>query len=100
MQPLELTHETARFNGADYDPERDNIRLTSQLGRVFALMRDGVERSLEEIALATGDPVTSISAQLRHLRKPRFGEHLVTKRHLGRGFYKYKLIVNNQKTEG
>lgn len=28
-----------RFNGADYQPERDNARLTGQLLRVFDCMK-------------------------------------------------------------
>jgi len=91
---LDIDHKTARFNGPDYDSARDNIRLTSQTSRIFALMRDGKPRSLTEISVSTGDPESSVSAQLRHLRKPRFGGHTVTKQHFGRGLYKYALSVN------
>ncbi len=83
-----------RFDGSVYDPARDDGRLRRQLGRVYALMRDGRWRTLFEIAEATGDPQTSISAQLRHLRKPRFGGHDVQKRRrtaLG-GTYEYRLV--------
>jgi hypothetical protein len=73
--------ETApRFNGVVYDPALDDGRLRRQIGRVFALMSDGAWRSLQEIADATGDPHASLSAQLRHLRKRRFGGHTVEKR--------------------
>jgi hypothetical protein len=64
------------------------------------LMSDGYWRTLDEIAHATGDPHASISAQLRHLRKPRFGAYVVEKRHRGapaRGLYEYRLLV--RKTE-
>ena len=37
-------------------------------------------RSLAEIAAHTGFPEASVSAQLRHLRKPRFGGFEVSKR--------------------
>ena len=80
------------FNGPDYVPVRDNARLKSQLQRVFGLMRDGKWRSLADISLITGDPPASISAQLRHLRKPRFGGYLVDKNYLGNGLYLYRVL--------
>ena len=83
-----------RFNGPCYNPAHDNIRLTGQIKRVFDLMRDGRWRTLDEIAQATGDPHASVSAQLRHLRKPRFGSFIVEKRSRGerdRGLWEYKL---------
>ena len=81
------------LNGPDYVPPRDDHRLTRQHERIFGLMRDGVWRSLAEIEAATGDPPASVSAQLRHLRKPRFGGHTVAKRYAGDGLFLYRLIV-------
>lgn len=86
--------ENPRFNGADYVPERDNSRLKSQLDRVRSCMTDGEWRTLEQISAITGDPPASISAQLRHLRKDRFGAHTVNRKHEGNGLYKYQLILN------
>ena len=80
------------FNGSDYVPKRDDVRLSGQIERVWDYMKGGTPRSLSAIASATGDPEASISAQLRHLRKPRFGGHTVTKQYLGSGLYVYKLI--------
>ena len=87
------------FNGADYQPTRDNPRLTTQYKRIFHLMRDGVPRTLNEIANDTGDPESSISAQLRHMRKERFGRHFVKREHLGGGLYSYALILNGGEQE-
>lgn len=87
-------HDYPRFNGSDYNRKYDDTRLTGQLHRIFTLMKDGSWRTLQEIALATGDPQASISAQLRHLRKPRFGSFTVHKRSRGersRGLYEYKV---------
>jgi hypothetical protein len=56
-------------------------------------MKDGQWRTLEQIADMTGDPTPSVSAQLRHLRKPRFGSHTVDRRHVGGGLYEYRLEV-------
>jgi hypothetical protein len=81
-----------RFNGADYVPARDNGRLTKQLTRIYELMSDHEWRTLVQIEEVTGDPTPSISAQLRHLRKERFGSHVIDKRHLGNGLYEYRLV--------
>jgi hypothetical protein len=86
-----------RFDGSDYLPERDDARLTGQLLRVWSAMEHGVWRTLDQLAEITNDPPASISAQLRHLRKPRFGAHQIQKEHLGNGLYRYRVIPN--KTE-
>ena len=81
-----------RFDGADYVAKRDNARLTGQILRVWECMADGKWRTLREIADITGDPEPSVSAQLRHLRKERFGAHTIEREHIERGLYKYRLI--------
>ena len=84
------------FNGPAYDRQHDQARLAGQLARVFVLMCDGVWRTLDEIAGLTGDPPASISAQLRHLRKERFGAHTVDRRtrgHRSSALYEYRLVV-------
>lgn len=86
--------KTSHFNGADYKHERDSKRLTNQYNRIFNLMADGKFRSLSEIAALTGHHESSISAQLRHMRKPRFGSHTVNRSYKGKGLYEYQLIVN------
>jgi len=86
-----MTHQ---FDGADYQPLRDDPRLNTQYKRIFRLMRDGVARTLSEIAKDTGDPEASVSAQLRHMRKERFGWHFVKREYLGNGLYSYALILN------
>lgn len=88
---------TDRFNGSDYEPTRDDARLTGQLLRVWEATKDGRWRTLDQIAGMTGDPQASISAQLRHLRKPRFGAHKVEKEYLGNGLYQYRVIINNER---
>lgn len=80
-----------RFDGPDVN-DTDVKRLTHQHERLFELMSDGVWRSLPVIAHRTGDPEASISAQLRHLRKPRFGGHTVDRRRSeGGGLWEYRL---------
>jgi hypothetical protein len=82
-----------RFNGADYVPERDNARLTGQLLRIWNVVCDGEWRTLSEISQITGDPEASISAQLRHLRKPRFGGYEVEREHVKDGLYRYRVLT-------
>lgn len=94
MREPSLFDTAPRFDGACFDPAFDQARLTKQLGRVFDAMRDGAWRTLQEIADLTGDPHASISAQLRHLRKPRFGGYTVEKRRRGlleHGLYEYRI---------
>jgi hypothetical protein len=86
-----MTSFEPRFDGADYDAQRDWTRLTTQLGRVHECMSDGRWRSLDDIARATGDPQASISAQLRNLRKKRFGGHTVEKKHIKGGHFVYRV---------
>jgi len=80
------------FDGPSDEPDRDE-RLGRQLDDIRALMRDGQWRTLAQIETATGHPPASISAQLRHLRKPRFGAHVVNKRHIGHGLYEYQVLL-------
>ncbi len=87
-----MTNEP-RFDGSDYVRSRDDARLSKQYLRVFDLMKDGRPRSLVLIAKTTGDPPASVSAQLRHMRKPRFGGHTVEKEYRVHGIYHYRLIV-------
>ena len=90
---LPVPAEGLRFNGPTYDSGLDQARLTGQILRIYDLMRDGCWRSLPEIHEATGDPEASISAQLRHLRKPRFGQHDVQKQRRGvGGLWEYRVI--------
>lgn len=86
------------FNGADYQGSIDFARLARQHERIRDLMIDGVWRTLGEIAAQTRDPEASISAQLRHLRKPRFGAWIVERRRRGeaiRGLYEYQLRASD-----
>lgn len=89
------TDEPPGFNGPYYDPTHDDARLTKQHDRIKAVMLDGAWRTLAEIEKLTGDPPASISAQLRHFRKKRFGSWNVEVRSKGvreDGLYEYRLL--------
>lgn len=83
-----------RFNGSDYVPERDNERLRGQILRVFQATEGERWLTLGELQQITGDPQASISAQLRHLRKDRFGGHVIEKRLRDGipGWYEYRRL--------
>ena len=88
-----------RFDGSDYDPRYDKARLTGQILRIFKAIKDGSWNTLVEIQDLTGDPQASISAQLRNLRKERFGSYLIEKRYRGdraNGLWEYRLIVEKK----
>jgi hypothetical protein len=88
---LPIAPPPGKFNGSDYVPTRDDVRLRGQQLRIWELMRDHRWRTLQQISEATGDPEASISAQLRHLRKPRFGGFTINKEHLGNGLFQYRI---------
>ena len=89
-----------RFDGPAYEPAHDQARLSGQIARVWTVMGDRSWRTLNEIASLTGDPPASVSAQLRHLRKERFGGHTIERQargDRGDGLWEYRLIVNEQR---
>jgi hypothetical protein len=75
------------FSGPVYDESADYKRLSFQHERIRDLMLDGKWRTIREIALRTCDPENSIQAQLRHLRKPRFGGFIVDRRRRSTGVW-------------
>jgi len=81
-----------QFDGATYSPERDHERLATQLERVKLLMRDGRWRTLRDISKLTDTPEASASAQLRNLRKPRFGGYTIERRYIDNGLYEYRVL--------
>lgn len=90
------TSESPGFNGPHYDPKADDPRLMRQHERIKRVMLDGAWRTLREIAKLTGDPEASISAQLRHLRKKRFGSWDIRTEPTGNredGLFRYRLLV-------
>ncbi len=91
QEPLSAP-ERAHFDGDDYNPFRDDARLTGQIRRVWAVMRDGNWRTVNEICRLTGDPAPSVLAQLGHLRKEKFGAYLVDRRRVTEtGLYEYRV---------
>jgi hypothetical protein len=88
--------QSPRFDGDVYQHAMDFSRLKGQILRVYQLMQDGRWRTLDEIAKSTGDPVASVSSQLRHLRKPRFGAHVVNRRSREGALFEYQLDLRGE----
>jgi hypothetical protein len=80
------------FDGETHDPRLDHDRLKKQIGRVWSAMSDGGWRTLSEIAAVTGDPEASISARLRDLRKPRFGDYKMESRRRTDALWEYRIL--------
>ena len=94
-----MNNTTTHYPGPD-DPGKSE-RLSHQHTAIKELMSDGQWRTLEQIshaveAMGVRCPPASASAQLRHLRKERFGGHTVKKVHRGNGLYEYQLVVTKQ----
>ncbi len=91
------------FNGPEYDSLSDFKRLKTQQDRIKAVMSDQQWRTLEQIAKLTGDHEASISAQLRHLRKIKFGAYIVERRPHGDrafGLFEYRVVENGNGKQG
>lgn len=86
----------SRREGVDIIPARDSSRLQAQMQQIKKVMEDGRWHTLSEIETKTGYPQASISAQLRHLRKPKFGSHIIERRYVESGLYEYRLRQDGQ----
>ena len=65
--------------GPAYSKEKDGKRIAKQIDAIKDYMLSVGWKTLAEIEEALGYPQASISAQLRHLRKERFGSYQVDK---------------------
>jgi hypothetical protein len=84
------------------DSEQLNTPMSGQLLRVFRALESEAWLTLPEIHSQTQDPVSSISAQIRHLRKPEHGSHIIKKRRRGaaeRGLFEYRLFSSKPEPE-
>lgn len=87
------------FNGPAYTPEYDLARLSSQQAKVKAVMGDGNWHTIEEVTRLVGGGESSVSAQIRHLKKPRFGSNTIDRRRRGdksQGLFEYRLVLEIQ----
>lgn len=81
------------FDGATYDRAADHERLGGQMVRVLKVMMSGRWTTLNDLAAITEAPHASVSAQLRNLRKRKFGGYRIDRRHVKDGLYEYRLVL-------
>jgi hypothetical protein len=81
------------FDGPEYDVSRDDVRLTGQIEVIWRFMTSHESWcTVDQIVNRTGYPANSVQAQLRNLRKPRFGSYLVERRRVTEsGLYEYRV---------
>ncbi len=80
--------------GPAYDKEIDGKRITKQHETIRdCMIKSGTWWTLSQLRKFLQYPEASISAQLRHLRKPRFGSYRVDKRRRvsDKGTWEYKV---------
>ncbi len=80
------------FDGATFDPEKDEARLTGQLLRVYECLKDGQWWTLQRLKVTAGGSEAGCSARIRDLRKPRWGAHRIERRRVNEsGLWEYRL---------
>ena len=87
----------APFDGDDYVDSRDRQRLKGQMQRVYNCLNDYRWWTVDDICRVTGDRNgASISAQIRNLRKPKFGAYIIEKEHKRNGLYAFRMLPQEE----
>ena len=82
----------SKIDGETFDEARDGTRLTGQHAAVYALMQDQRWRTLGQISEVVSGSEAGVSARLRDLRKNKFGNFKVERRHIQRGLWEYRVL--------
>lgn len=90
--PLMYRH----FSGKAVRTMDDHNRLEKQFVAIMRVMMDGKWRTVHEIHQLTSFLHTSISAQLRNLRKIGFGSHTVKSNERAPDLYEFQVILNQK----
>lgn len=89
----QLVDFVSEFDGRHYDPEKDRERLTCQMKGVLECLLPGKWLTVSELSNKTNYPEPSISAQLRNMRKVKFGGLDIPGRYRkGTRIFEYRLI--------
>lgn len=91
LQQERIRQSRRKTFGPAYDPDLDGERLANQHEAIRDYMLARKWRTLAEIEERLHYPQASISAQLRHLRKPEFGSYILTKRRRSGGTWEYRI---------
>lgn len=73
------------------------FKLTGDLKMIFDIMSDGQAHLVSDIAFDLNLPECSVSAQIRHLRKSKFGGHKIKRISLTKGLSAYQMILFDNK---
>ena len=92
-RPLKTPIEAMDFDGATYEPDKDQKRLGTLLIRVYNVLKDGQPHTLPELVLKCGGSETGVSSKLRDLRKARFGGHTIEATRKHGGTWTYRLVL-------
>lgn len=91
------------FSGDDYSTSYDHKRLSKQIDVIKAIVTKAPKWwTLRELHELTGIGESSISAQLRNLKKPEFGKYVLERRPRGRredGLYEYRIMPPGHNSE-
>lgn len=79
--------------------EQDVPRLMTQMEHIKAYLSTHQWHTLAEIEACTVYPQASISAQMRHLRKPKFGSYQIAKRRRTPGTWEYRLLPREEEVQ-
>jgi len=79
-----------RMNPKD---EERATKLTGDLKKIYRIMCDGDSHLVKDIAMLLGLPECSVSAQIRHLRKPKFGGYTIKRISITKGLSAYQMEV-------
>lgn len=81
------------FDGATFDPAKDEVRLTKHLARVYECLKDGSWWTLQRLKTTIGGSEAGCSARIRDLRKEKFGAHKIERRRIeDSGLYEYRMV--------
>ena len=92
-QVQDMVNFVGRFDGWHFDAKKDQERLTKQMRGIYKVLKEAkVWLTVSEIEEETGYAQPSISAQLRNMRKEKFGSLDVRGRYReGTRIFEYKL---------
>ena len=89
------------FDGKTFESNKDGDRLSTQINRVYSLMRDGQWRTLAAIAEIVGGSEAGVSARLRDFRKDRFKTMFkvlcVERNRVSGGLWEYRVVIDTPK---
>ena len=66
--------------------------MNAQQRRIYRQMKDGHWHSPAHIAAFTGDPLQSVTARIRDLRKEQCGSHIIERKYVAQNVVLYRML--------